>query len=139
MEGDVRFISSGYKSEALHSKTRSLNLTKTKEYRSFPALYHLKLPAGVDTKKVIEELSSDPEVLYAEPNYIYEAFNVPNDQYYEGLQWALPKINLPSAWDKTTGSSDVIIAVIDSGVDYNHPDLYDNIWTDSENHQDITR
>ncbi|MGI6595613.1 MAG: S8 family peptidase [Candidatus Ratteibacteria bacterium] len=135
VEGDVlvRFISSDIKPE-YHSKTRSLNLTKTKEYRSFPALYHLKLPAGVDTKKVIEELSSDPEVLYAEPNYIYEAFNVPNDQYYEGLQWALPKINLPSAWDKTTGSSDVIIAVIDSGVDYNHPDLYDNIWTDSENY-----
>jgi subtilisin family serine protease len=51
----------------------------------------------------------------------------PNDQYYS-RQWYLPKIKAEAAWDKVTGSPDVVIAVIDSGIDINHPDLRDNIW-----------
>ena len=51
----------------------------------------------------------------------------PNDPYYHN-QWYLAKINADSAWEKITESPDMVIAVIDSGIDINHPDLKDNIW-----------
>ncbi|MCM8778058.1 MAG: S8 family serine peptidase [Candidatus Omnitrophica bacterium] len=133
IEGDVlvKFISPEIKPET-NPKVRSLNLIPAKRFRSFPSLHYFKIPSGLDTKKVVEELSSDPDILYAEPNYIYKALIEPDDTYY-GNQWGLTKISAPSGWDKTAGSSEVIIAVIDSGIDYNHPDLSDNVWTDSEN------
>ena len=51
----------------------------------------------------------------------------PNDPYY-GNQWYLSKIKADSAWEKISASPDIVIAVIDSGIDINHPDLRDNIW-----------
>lgn len=54
----------------------------------------------------------------------------PNDFYY-GNQWYLSKIRADSAWDKITGSPDMVIAVIDSGIQINHPDLINNIWKNS--------
>ncbi|MCM8830222.1 MAG: S8 family serine peptidase, partial [Candidatus Omnitrophica bacterium] len=133
IEGEVlvKFVSPKIKPEE-NSTVRVLNLIPVKRYRSLPSLYHLKIPSEPDTKRVIEQLSSDPDVLYAEPNYIYQALVEPDDTYY-GNQWGLPKISAPSGWNKITGSSEVIVAVIDSGIDYNHPDLSDNVWTDSEN------
>ncbi|MFZ3062515.1 MAG: S8 family peptidase, partial [Actinomycetota bacterium] len=59
---------------------------------------------------------------YAEPNYQLKAFATPNDTYFP-QQWALTKIQAPVAWDKTTGSSSVTIAILDTGVDLSHPDL----------------
>ncbi|MBC7942291.1 MAG: S8 family serine peptidase [Chitinophagaceae bacterium] len=74
------------------------------------------------TLQAIKRLRADPDVEYAEPNYIRHANAVPTDQYYR-LQWHYPQINLPAAWDITTGSSAVTVAVIDTGVLINHPDL----------------
>jgi subtilisin family serine protease len=51
----------------------------------------------------------------------------PNDPFLP-LQWALPKISAPQAWDLTTGSSKVVVNVNDTGIDYTHPDLYLTIW-----------
>lgn len=92
--------------------------------------------ASVETQKsAIHELSANPLVEYVEPNLIYRALKTPNDTDY-AEQWALnnvfPKgidIGMEKAWDIATGSSDVIVAIIDSGIDYNHPDLKDNLWT----------
>ncbi|MCR5883134.1 S8 family serine peptidase [Rhizobacter sp. J219] len=74
------------------------------------------------TLQAIKRLRADPAVLYAEPNYIRHRMAVPSDQYYN-LQWHYPLINLPAAWDITTGSNSVIVAVIDTGVLLGHPDL----------------
>lgn len=63
---------------------------------------------------------------YAQPNYLYEPYLEPNDPYY-GLQWHYPKINLPDAWEVSTGTSNVIVAVVDTGVLLDHPDLQANI------------
>jgi serine protease len=74
------------------------------------------------TLSAIKQLRANPNVEYAEPNYIVRAHAVPNDTHYP-LQWHYPLINLPAAWDVTTGSSSVIVGVIDTGVLLNHPDL----------------
>src|SRR5262245_41489252 len=58
---------------------------------------------------------------------IYDIVAVPNDSLYPE-QWGLEKIQAPTAWDKATGN-DVVVAVIDTGIDYEHPDLRDNLWT----------
>ena len=68
---------------------------------------------------------------YAEPNYIARANAAPNDAKYS-QQWAHQNTKAESGWDITTGSSDVIIAIIDTGVDYDHEDLKDNIWEDAD-------
>ena len=70
----------------------------------------------------IRRLRADPDVEYAEPNYIRHALAVPNDQYF-GYQWHYQAINLPQAWDISTGSDNVIVAVLDTGVRLSHPDL----------------
>lgn len=62
---------------------------------------------------------------YMEPNMVFTIQFVPNDPYY-GNQWALPKIQADWAWNKTAGNSSIIVAVIDTGIDYNHPDLKNN-------------
>ncbi|MCH2179588.1 MAG: S8 family serine peptidase [Mariniblastus sp.] len=67
---------------------------------------------------------------YAEPNYTMQAAAVPNDQFYQ-YQWGPGNIDAESAWDTRTDSSSLIVGVIDSGVQYDHPDLQGNIWTNS--------
>lgn len=94
-----------------------------------PEVDLVRIPAGQSVESAVKQYGALSEVEYAEPNYIRRAFATPNDTYYQqGLQWGLAKIQAPSAWDETTGSDTVIVAVVDSGVDYNHPDLAYNIW-----------
>lgn len=87
-------------------------------------------------KKYQAEVST---ISYAEPDYIESAQTLPNDPSFP-VQWGLNNLgqdgwkpdadmDLPEAWNITTGSSDVIVGVIDSGIDFNHPDLAPNIWT----------
>ena len=74
----------------------------------------------------LKQLQRDPRVECAEVNMWRRPFLTPDDQYFN-LQWHYSNINLPLAWDVTTGSTDVIVAVVDSGVLLNHPDLNDNL------------
>ncbi len=74
-------------------------------------------------------LAAQPGVLTASPNYIRHIAVVPNDEHY-GLQWHYPLINLPQAWDITTGGDDVVVAVIDTGIVSRHPDLAGRLTTD---------
>ncbi|MCJ7738881.1 MAG: S8 family serine peptidase, partial [Anaerolineae bacterium] len=72
-------------------------------------------------------LSNDPAVKYAEPNYYYFALGAPDDPHYGIYQWAHATIQSAAAWDLTTGSSNITIAVIDTGIDSAHPDLSSKI------------
>lgn len=75
------------------------------------------------TLNYIKSLNQQPEVEFAEPNYRYYHYEItPNDEYF-GLQQHYRQINLPQAWEETTGNPDVIVAVIDTGVLLDHPDL----------------
>ena len=84
--------------------------------------------AGQDVLDAIEILKENPQVVYAEPDYFYTSSAVPNDPYF-GLQWDMNKIQAPEAWGIATGSADVVVGVVDTGIDYDHIDLADNIWT----------
>jgi serine protease len=79
------------------------------------------------TLETIEALNERSDVLYAEPNYIWRADAIPNDPRFPD-QYALQRISAPAAWDITQGDQNVIVGVIDTGIDINHQDLRDNIW-----------
>ena len=100
---------------------------------------HWKLGKGVTTEAALERLRGNPHVRYAEPNYLVGLDFVPNDPRYPEL-YAMHNtgqtggtpgadIDAEAAWSVTTGDRRVVVAVIDSGIDYNHPDLAGNIWT----------
>ena len=77
------------------------------------------------TVETVRSLSEDPRVEYAEPNYLYYPSLLPNDEFFD-LQWHYALINLPEAWDRTVGSDEVVVAVLDTGV-VDHPDLRDRL------------
>jgi subtilisin family serine protease len=95
-------------------------------------VHHLKLPEGTDVMAAVESLKREEDVEYAEPNYIRRPLSVtPNDPVWQG-QWGLVKIGMADAWTMGWGSSTVTVAVLDTGVDYNHPDLAANMWANED-------
>ncbi|MEM3695536.1 MAG: S8 family serine peptidase [Candidatus Bathyarchaeia archaeon] len=77
------------------------------------------------SSSLIKELQNISVIKYIEPNAKYGAYFVPNDPYWS-LQWALQKINAEYAWNTTVGTHNIRVAVIDTGVDWRHPDLIGN-------------
>ena len=100
---------------------------------------HWRLPEGLTVADAIRILSRNPNVRYAEPNYIYHADVLPNDARRNELYGmhnlgqtggtADADIDALEAWQEQTGSANVVVGDIDTGVDYNHVDLAANIWT----------
>lgn len=86
------------------------------------ASYLVSVSAETDLNAAISQLTALPEVVDAEPNYYVSSTFVPNDTDW-AQQWGPVKIHCPEAWDTATGSPSVIVAIVDSGVDLNHPDL----------------
>jgi thermitase len=82
----------------------------------------VEVPRGRSVSGLIKMYERNPNVVFAEPDYVLTAQMTPNDPYYPD-QWGLPVVNAPEAWDMTTGSSDVTVAVLDTGIDATHPDL----------------
>src|SRR3989344_289442 len=92
-------------------------------------------------KSTLALYQKDPNIESAEFNYIVRTTAVPNDPYYSSTGswgqayddlWGLKKIQMEKAWDVATGSAQVTVAVADTGIDYNHPDISSNIWTNSD-------
>jgi serine protease len=111
-------------------RSRLLAMTRGQHTAQQPGVAGVKATAIGDpdvrarweTLMAIKSLRRDPRIRHAEPNYRVNALATPNDQAYP-LQWHYPLIGLPEAWDTTTGDPLVVVAVIDSGVLANHPDL----------------
>lgn len=91
-------------------------------------IYQLRVPPNTDIIDFCRQLNQEPLVEYAEPNLIMPVCAVPNDTMYFRQQH-LPQIHAPEAWDISKGSKDAIMAICDTGVDWNHPDLAGKIWS----------
>lgn len=113
---------------------KALSKARGKWYGAFSKKQNNNRPIG----EIIRDLSITPGIIYAGYDYEVSIALTPNDPKYSEL-WGMNNtgqtagtpdadIDAPEAWDLATGSSDVIIAVIDTGVDYNHPDLSPNMW-----------
>ncbi|HST21862.1 MAG TPA: S8 family peptidase [Blastocatellia bacterium] len=106
------------------------------------ALYRVELDGSLSVEEAVERMSVDPRVEYAEPNYLLYPSTMPNDSLFT-QQWSLMNtgafgtgkpgadISATHAWDLTTGSNDMVVAVIDTGVDLSHTDLAPNAWVNS--------
>ncbi|UFJ43096.1 S8 family peptidase [Brevibacillus humidisoli] len=75
------------------------------------------------SKQMMKVLAEHPDSIYAEPNYILLPNRVPNDTLYRRYQWNLPIIGMEEGWEISQGSSQVVVAVIDTGVDLRHPEF----------------
>ena len=89
-------------------------------------VFRYEIPEGKSVREMVDYYDGLPEVEYAEPNYIAHALSVPNDQYYDD-QWNMVKINSEAAWDIRSDSGFVTVAVLDTGIIPDHPDLKDNL------------
>ncbi len=81
------------------------------------------LPPGLSVGKAIGFYERNPNVEFVEPDYYVEPALTPNDPWYANWQRDLQQMGSEAAWDITTGSSSVPIAILDSGADFDHPDL----------------
>ncbi|HEV2711804.1 MAG TPA: S8 family serine peptidase, partial [Gaiellaceae bacterium] len=101
------------------------------ERLSFSGLVRVRLAPGTSVEAAAEAFERRAGVRYAQPNHRYRIDVNPDDTYFSSL-WGLTKIEAPSAWDATQGSDSVIVAVVDTGLDYNHVDIQDNVWANDD-------
>lgn len=84
--------------------------------------FKVRFESKTQVETAVESLSKIDGVEYAEPNRYRETSSIPNDPDFPN-QWGLSKINCPDAWNRTTGSANVVVAVLDTGIDLDHPEL----------------
>jgi subtilisin family serine protease len=106
----------------------SLSQKNVDVVETFPLIGADLIQIGDRNEAFARGLATDlPDVEYIEPVYVVRATKVPNDPRYSE-QWGYSKIKAPQAWDRKTDSGNVIVAVIDTGVDYLHPEIAANMW-----------
>ena len=142
----VRFRAS-LNRQAMQAQHAQVGAAVLKEFRVVKNLQLVRLPKGMTVPQARRLYRARPDVLYAEPNYFrYTAQSplVPSDPLYPDM-WNLHNtgqsggapgadIRAPEAWSLSTGSSSVVVAVIDSGIAYSHADLAANVWSSSSSY-----
>jgi hypothetical protein len=114
-----------------------------RNYKIVPGLTAVKLPPHMTVEDALQRFDKANGILYAQPNYRLKAsWTFPNDSRFAEL-WGMHNtgqtggtadadIDAPEAWDITTGSNEIIVAVLDTGVDYTHSDLASNMWVNKD-------
>lgn len=105
------------------------------KYQNQNIIQAVSVPLGMTAAEFVSSYQGRPGVEYAEPDFVYQASVLPSDFYYS-KQWYLDRIRAPYAWDKIRETPEVVVAVIDSGIQIKHPDLYPNIWINEDEIQD---
>jgi thermitase len=121
----VRFRASAEASARAETLSHRRAAVRATLGRGGPTL--VRLQRGDSISAAATALERDPDVLWAEPNYVYRTQRTPNDPSFSSL-WGLAQINAPAAWDTTTGSASVVVAVVDTGTAAGHPELGTNLW-----------
>ena len=131
-DGDSMELVIGVNPEAYHSLVKAINASQGKVVNTISIRGEVIAIVADMPFNVVSafrgEVQTKNLVRYVEPNMKFKAQYVPNDPYWS-LQWGPQKIEADWAWNTTTGSHSVIVAVIDSGIDYTHPDLAANYVT----------
>ena len=109
--------------------TQEKNLISGYSTNLFKNIKKIKILGDVDS--AIEEFQKLDLIEYAEPNYLFNLSFVPNDPLFV-QQWAHENTQASAGWDIEKGSSDAIIAILDTGVDWQHEDLSENIWVNQD-------
>ena len=131
-------VSNGFNSRRLAFKLKKLDPA------GLSRVFLFEVDERADIQKLAERISRFEGVDYAVPGYIRstgvmndvksgggnQVDYIPNDPFYD-IQWHLPAVYAPTAWDVETGNSGIIVAIVDNGVDWDHPDLAANIWINS--------
>ncbi|MDD5593522.1 MAG: S8 family serine peptidase [Candidatus Margulisbacteria bacterium] len=118
----VRALNAKYKVAKLEQMYKDALLIRP-DWKHLENDYILTLTETTDAARAVREYKKDANVESAATNSYVRAFDVtPNDHYYVD-EWGLPQIKAPSGWVKTTGSATSIIAILDTGINYNHEDL----------------
>jgi subtilisin family serine protease len=96
-------------------------------------IHLLRFPSGTDVLNLAGRHRSDPDMEYIQVNHLYRpcAETIPNDPRFKD-QWNMDRIGMPEAWSVERGSPEVVIAVIDTGVNYEHEDIKGKIWRNSD-------
>jgi hypothetical protein len=103
-----------------------------REFPGNPDLILVENPHGLSVSEAVTRYKTNPNVLYAEPDFLVEALATPTDPLWS-QQWDMTKISCPPAWDTQTDSSDVVVGIIDTGIAFTHPDLQGSLWTNPSN------
>ncbi|HID56569.1 TPA: hypothetical protein EYP37_08570 [Candidatus Poribacteria bacterium] len=96
-------------------------------------VYLLRFPRGTDILSLMDRHRSDPDIRYIQPNYLYRpcAEVIPNDPRFSE-QWNMERIRMSEAWSLEKGSEEVVIAIVDTGVNYEHEDIKGKIWRNTD-------
>ena len=133
----IKFKAGSDKTRVAAALSKS-SLAPVGSYRSIPGLQRVRLQPGAQLAQAKSSIEQSADVEYVEPNFIVHEQVMPDDPEFS-RQWGLHNLGIdfgapdadidaPEAWDITTGSADVVVAVVDSGVDYTHEDLAANIF-----------
>ncbi len=111
----------------LVSAKHLFNFNSNKRENDLDKIFIVKYSSDVDPQILASKIKLNETVEWAEPKFVYALEYIPNDPFYSS-QYALQKIKAADAWNISTGDTAIIIAIIDTGVDWDHPDLAANIW-----------
>ncbi len=140
MKGD-NLVSSGASLNKIMDVSSSIKVESVSDFKERKSSTSVVTVSSkkLSTKKIIEELKGEDDVLIAEPNYIYKTSSITDDTY-SNFQWSLENkginngkvsedIKPTTMWNKSsTGKDTPVVAIIDTGVDYTHEDLKDKMW-----------